>query len=37
MNSRGISVGEPLTNFHGVLRGVPEMVGGKPGARRRKR
>jgi len=23
----GIKVGEPLTNFHGVLRGVPEMVG----------
>jgi circadian clock protein KaiC len=23
----GISVGEPLTNFQGVLRGVPEMIG----------
>jgi circadian clock protein KaiC len=37
MHSRGISVGEPLTNFHGVLRGVPEIVGGKPRARRRRR
>lgn len=24
----GITVGEPLTNFQGVLRGVPEMIGG---------
>jgi circadian clock protein KaiC len=23
----GITLGEPLTNFQGVLRGVPEMVG----------
>jgi circadian clock protein KaiC len=37
MHSRGISVGEPLTNFHGVLRGVPEIVGGKSGARRRRK
>ena len=37
MHSKGISLGEPLTNFHGVLRGVPEIVGGKPGARRRRR
>jgi circadian clock protein KaiC len=35
MNSRGISLGQPLSNFHGVLRGVPEIVGGTskgPGA-----
>lgn len=37
MHSKGISLGQPLTNFHGVLRGVPEIVGGLPGARRRKR
>ena len=37
MHAKGISLGEPLTNFHGVLRGVPEIVGGHPGARRRKR
>ena len=23
----GIRLGEPLTNFQGVLRGVPEMIG----------
>jgi circadian clock protein KaiC len=28
MNSNGISLGQPLTNFHGVLRGVPEIIGG---------
>lgn len=27
IDSRGITMGEPLTNFHGVLRGVPEMIG----------
>jgi circadian clock protein KaiC len=37
MHSKGISLGQPLTNFHGVLRGVPEIVGGLPGAQRRKR
>lgn len=37
MHSQGISLGEPLTNFHGVLRGVPEIVGGTPRAARRKR
>jgi circadian clock protein KaiC len=37
MHSKGISLGEPLTNFHGVLRGVPEILGGNPKARRRKR
>ena len=30
MHSRGISLGEPLTSFHGVLRGVPEIIGGLP-------
>ena len=30
LNSKGISLGQPLTNFHGVLRGVPEMLGGEP-------
>jgi circadian clock protein KaiC len=28
INSRGITVGGPLVNFHGVLRGVPTMNGG---------
>jgi circadian clock protein KaiC len=28
IDRRGITLGEPLTNFHGVLRGVPNMVGG---------
>jgi circadian clock protein KaiC len=27
IGSTGISIGEPLTNFHGVLRGVPTLVG----------
>lgn len=27
IDSRGITVGEPLTNFHGVLRGVPQLIG----------
>jgi circadian clock protein KaiC len=29
LTSRGIVVGPPLTNLHGVLRGVPTMVGGE--------
>jgi len=37
MSAQGISLGEPLTDFHGVLRGVPEVVGGFPKAPRRKR
>jgi circadian clock protein KaiC len=28
IDRRGITLGEPLTNFHGVLRGVPSMIGG---------
>ncbi len=28
IGSTGIKVGEPLTNFQGVLRGVPELIGG---------
>lgn len=27
IDSRGITIGEPLVNFHGVLRGVPILVG----------
>jgi circadian clock protein KaiC len=27
IGSKGITLGEPLTNFQGVLRGVPEMIG----------
>jgi len=27
IGSNGISLGEPLTNFQGVLRGVPELIG----------
>jgi circadian clock protein KaiC len=27
LDSRGLTVGPPLTNFHGVLRGVPTMTG----------
>jgi circadian clock protein KaiC len=37
MGAKGLSLGEPLTNFHGVLRGVPEIVGGFPGAPGNKR
>ncbi len=29
IDHRGITLGEPLTNFHGVLRGVPTLVGDK--------
>jgi len=28
IDSRGITVGEPLMGFQGVLRGVPELIGG---------
>lgn len=28
IGSSGIELGEPLTNFHGVLRGVPELLEG---------
>jgi circadian clock protein KaiC len=27
IGANGITLGEPLTNFQGVLRGVPEMIG----------
>jgi circadian clock protein KaiC len=27
IDKRGLTLGEPLTNFHGVLRGVPTLVG----------
>jgi circadian clock protein KaiC len=27
IGSEGITLGEPLTNFQGVLRGVPEIIG----------
>ena len=27
IDSRGLTLGEPLTNFHGVLRGTPTLVG----------
>ena len=37
IDSEGISLGEPLKDFHGVLRGVPEIVGGHPRARGRTR
>jgi circadian clock protein KaiC len=37
IHSKGLAVGKPLTSFRGVLRGVPEIVGGHPKARRRKR
>ena len=30
IESRGISLGEPLTRFQGVLRGVPTMIGAAP-------
>jgi circadian clock protein KaiC len=30
LHSGGISLGEPLVDFHGVLRGIPEIVGGAP-------
>jgi circadian clock protein KaiC len=30
IDARGLSIGEPLTNFHGVLRGVPELIDHKP-------
>ena len=27
IGGRGITLGEPLTGFQGILRGVPELVG----------
>ena len=30
IDGRGITLGEPLLGFQGVLRGVPELVGGRP-------
>jgi circadian clock protein KaiC len=30
IDRRGITLGEPLVNFHGVLRGVPTLVGDEP-------
>jgi circadian clock protein KaiC len=30
IGERGITLGEPLTNFHGILRGVPLLVGDGP-------
>ena len=30
LTSRGVEVGEPLKDLHGVLRGVPAIVGGRP-------
>src|SRR4029450_7170818 len=27
IDGRGVTLGEPLTNFHGVLRGVPQIIG----------
>ena len=32
IDNTGISVGEPLTNFHGVLRGVPTLIGERSAA-----
>lgn len=37
IHSKGISLGEPLTNFHGVLRGVPEIRSDEAKAPRRRR
>jgi circadian clock protein KaiC len=31
IDKRGLTLGEPLVNFHGVLRGVPTMVGEEKG------
>ncbi|MDP9198163.1 MAG: circadian clock protein KaiC [Pseudomonadota bacterium] len=36
MDSHGLTLGEPLSNFHGVLRGTPTLLGGQPRLRRRK-
>jgi circadian clock protein KaiC len=30
IGASGITLGEPLTNFHGVLRGVPALIGDRP-------
>jgi circadian clock protein KaiC len=27
VDGRGLSLGEPLRNFQGVLRGIPELIG----------
>jgi circadian clock protein KaiC len=32
MTENGIALGEPLTEFQGVLTGVPRIVGGAPRA-----
>ncbi len=37
IHAKGISLGDPLTNFHGVLRGVPEIRSNIAKAPRRKR
>jgi len=31
IDRRGVTLGDPLVNFHGVLRGVPSMTGGSEG------
>jgi circadian clock protein KaiC len=36
MHAGGLSLGKPLSNFHGVLRGVPVLVE-KPHARKRRK
>jgi hypothetical protein len=33
MTAKGITLGEPLTEFQGVLSGVPQVVSGRPPAR----
>jgi circadian clock protein KaiC len=30
IDANGICLGEPLMGFQGVLRGVPELIGGEP-------
>ncbi|MEX2151523.1 MAG: ATPase domain-containing protein [Steroidobacteraceae bacterium] len=36
LDSRGLTLGEPLSNFHGVLHGTPTLVGGDLRLRRRR-
>jgi circadian clock protein KaiC len=36
LDSRGLTLGEPLSNFHGVLRGTPTLAGGELRLRRRR-
>jgi circadian clock protein KaiC len=36
LDSHGLTLGEPLSNFHGVLRGTPTLAGGELRLRRRK-